>query len=105
MRAPIPINKNLLLKDDKKQSKKQTMMSMKMRELGLSVDGKNGRNDINNGEMDEEMKLKLAMKKELKMYNMPKGGMTGFQVEIILSRVLQKNPDVNEEGKWKDCAQ
>lgn len=83
------------------------MLSLKMRELGLtkSFDGHNTITDADTLDKDAEMRLKLAMRKELKVYNMPKGGMTGFQAEIILSRVLQKHPDVTHHGIWKDCAQ
>ena len=30
--------------------------------------------------------------------------MTDFQLEIILSRILQKEPDCTYEGEWRDCA-
>lgn len=105
--APIPIKRSMLLKDNKNISRKQTKLSMKMRELGLStsIDGGNTLTDMDTLDRDVELKLKMAMKKSLKPYDQPHGAMTDFQREIIFSRVLQKEPDVTYEGIWRDCAQ
>ena len=106
MAAPIPIDRSLLLKDNKSLSRKQTRLSMKMKELGLpaNFDTQKTITEMDTIDRDLELKLKLAMVKNLKSYDQPMGAMTDFQREIIFSRVIQKEPDVTNEGVWRDCA-
>jgi hypothetical protein len=107
MNSQIPIKKSMLLKDNKSMSRKQTRISLKMKELGLSpsIDAQHTLTDMDTLDRDSELRSKMLMKKQLKNYNMPQGSMTGFQAEIILSRILQKEPDATYEGLWRDCAQ
>ena len=104
----------MLLKEQHKSvSRKQTKISLKTRELGISpckhevndsfIDGSQ-QFDTPGKAFDERILMALKQK-NLKYYDLPSGPMTDFQREIIFIRVLEKESMVTHEGVWRDCAQ
>jgi len=91
--APIPIDRSLLL-NDQKMSRRQTKFSDKLKEFGFTAsekgDGTITESGVDGAHNTSQSHRRHAPLKALKFLSQPNGPMSDFKREIVFTRVLQK---------------